>query len=63
MRRAIAFSQFSHHTQIKAKSLIGLGNIERLDNNLEQANLYHQQAVELLEKIAAKCDLVTDYFQ
>jgi len=61
--RAIAFSQSSHYTQIKAKSLIGLGNIARLENNLEQANLYHQQAVALLEKIAAKCDLAEAYFQ
>ena len=61
--RAIAFSQSSHYTQIKAKSLIGLGNIERLQNNFEQANIFHQQAVELLEKIGAKCDLAEAYFQ
>ncbi|MEM9507944.1 MAG: NB-ARC domain-containing protein [Cyanobacteria bacterium P01_E01_bin.35] len=61
--RAIAFSQSSHYRQIKAKSLIGLGNIERLANNFEQADIYHQQAVELLEKIGAKCDLAEAYFQ
>ena len=61
--RAIAFSQSGHYTQIKAKSLIGLGQIERLECNLIQANIYHQQAVELLEKIAAKCDLAGGYFQ
>ena len=62
-QRAIAFSQSGHYTQIKAKSLIGLGNIERFNNNYIQANLHHQQAVELLEKIAAKCDLAEAYFQ
>jgi len=62
-QRAIAFSQSSHYTQIKAKSLIGLGNIERLNNNCIEANIHHQQAVELLEKIAAKCDLAEAYFQ
>lgn len=61
--RAIAFSQSSHYTQIKAKSLIGLGSIERLTNNFELANIFHQQAVELLEKIGAKCDLAEAYFQ
>jgi tetratricopeptide (TPR) repeat protein len=61
--RAIAFSQSSHYTQIKAKSLIGLANIERLNHNFEQADNYHQQAVELLEKIAAKCDLAEAYLQ
>lgn len=62
-QRAIAFSQSSHYTQIKAKSFTGLGNIESLNNNFIQANIYHQQAVELLEKIAAKCDLAEAYFQ
>jgi tetratricopeptide (TPR) repeat protein len=62
-QRAIAFSQSSHYTQIKAKSLIGLGKIESLRDNFIQANIYHQQAVELLEKIAAKCDLAEAYLQ
>ena len=62
-QRAIAFSQSSHYTQIKAKSFSGLGQIERLTNNYIQANIYHQQGVELLEKIAAKCDLAEAYFQ
>ena len=61
--RAITFSQSSHYTQIKAKSLIGIGNIERLANNLAEAHQYHQQAVELLEKIGAKCDLAEAYYQ
>ncbi|MEO0836384.1 MAG: NB-ARC domain-containing protein, partial [Cyanobacteria bacterium J06642_3] len=61
--RAIAFARSSHYTQIEAKSLIGLGNLERLSNNLAQANSYHQQAVELLAKIGAKCDLAEAYFQ
>ena len=62
-QRAIAFSQSSHYTQIKAKSLSGLGQIERFASNYIQADIYHQQAVELLEKIAAKCDLAEAYFQ
>jgi tetratricopeptide (TPR) repeat protein len=62
-QRAIAFSQSSHYTQIKAKSFIGLGKIESFRDNFIQANMYHQQAVELLEKIAAKCDLAEAYFQ
>ena len=62
-QRAIAFSQSSHYTQIKAKSLSGLGQIERFTDNYIQADIYHQQAVELLEKIAAKCDLAEAYYQ
>ncbi|MBE9046188.1 ATP-binding protein [Pleurocapsales cyanobacterium LEGE 10410] len=60
--RAIAFSQSGHYTQIKAKSLIGLGKIER-QHNFDRAYTYHQQATELLDKIAAKCDLAEAYFQ
>ena len=61
--RAIALSQSAHYTQIEAKSLIGLGKIERLNSSIIRANVYHQEAVELLEKIAAKCDLAEAYFQ
>ena len=62
-QRAIIFAKKSHYTQIEAKSLSGLGNIERQLNNFEQANNYHQQAVELLDKIGAKCDLAQAYLQ
>ena len=61
--RAIAFSQSSHYTQVKAKSLMGLGKIQRLHHNFESAYTYHQQAIALLEKIAAKCDLAEAYLQ
>ena len=56
-KRAVTFARESYYLQIEAKSFIGLGNIERQLNNFEQANNYHQQAVELLDKIGAKCDL------
>ena len=62
-QRAIAFSQSGHYTQIEAKSLIGLGNIERQAGLFEIAGSYHQQAVVMLEAIAAKCDLAEAYFQ
>ena len=62
-QRAIAFSQSSHYTQIEAKSLLGLGKLETLAGNLESANCYHQQAVELLTRIAAQCDLAEAYYQ
>ena len=61
--KAIAFSQSSHYTQIEAKSLLGWGKIARQAANFEQANLYHQQAVEQLTKITARCDLAEAYYQ
>ena len=61
--RAIAFSQESHYTQIKAKSFIGIAAIYRQQNQFEQAEQYHQDAINLLEQIGAKCDLAEAYFQ
>ncbi|MEL6496758.1 MAG: NB-ARC domain-containing protein, partial [Cyanobacteria bacterium J06623_7] len=61
--RAITFARSSHYTQIEAKSLSGLGQLERFAGNYRQADLYHHQAIALLEKIAAKCDLAEAYFQ
>lgn len=62
-QRAIAFFQASHYTQIEAKSLIGLGCIERQAANFALANTDHQQAIALLDKIGAKCDLAAAYVQ
>jgi tetratricopeptide (TPR) repeat protein len=62
-QRAIAFSQASHYTQIEAKSLIGLGCIQRQAANFALANTDHQQAIALLNKIGAKCDLAAAYVQ
>ena len=61
--RAIAFSQESHYTQIKAKSFSGIAVISRQQNNFKQANQYHQDAIDLLEQIGAKCDLAEAYWQ
>ena len=62
-QKAIAFSRSSHYTQTEAKSLVGLAKIERYNNNWQQANTYHQQAIKLLEQIGAKCDLAAAYFE
>jgi len=61
--RAIAFAKEGHYTQIEAKSLSGLGNIEGQQHNFKQANDYHQQAIALLDRLGAKCDLAQAYLQ
>ncbi|MGK7949364.1 MAG: NB-ARC domain-containing protein [Xenococcaceae cyanobacterium] len=61
--RAIAFSQESQYTQIQAKSFTGIAIIYRQENNFEQANKFHEYAINLLEQIGAKCDLAEAYFQ
>ena len=61
--RAVAFSQESQYTQIKAKSFTGIAVIYCQQNHFEQAEQYHQDAISLLEQISAKCDLAEAYFQ
>lgn len=62
-RRAIAFSQESYYTQIKAKSLIGLAIIYRNQQQFSLANSLHQEAINLLAQIGAKSDLATANYQ
>jgi tetratricopeptide (TPR) repeat protein len=60
---ALNFAETSHYTQVKAKSLSGLGQIYHKQLEFELALTYHTQAIELLDKIGAKCDLAVAYFQ
>ncbi len=61
--KAIAFSQESYYTQIKAKCLMGLAAVYRNTNKFTLACSLHQEAIEILDKIGAKCDLATAYYQ
>ena len=60
---ALKFAESSHYTQVKAKSLNGLAEIYRRQQEFEMALKNHLEAIELLEKIGAKCDLAEAYFQ
>jgi tetratricopeptide (TPR) repeat protein len=62
-RRAIAFSETSHYTQVKGKTLTGLAEIYRAKEQWNLALSHHSDAIENLEKIGAKCDLAEAYFQ
>lgn len=61
--RALLFAQESHYTQVKAKTLNGLAEIHRQQEQFELALSNHLEAIELLDKIGAKCDLAEAYFQ
>lgn len=61
--RAINFSQESYYTQVKAKALTGIAAIYRIKQEFSSAYSYHLEAIELLQKIGAKCDLAEAYFQ
>ncbi len=60
---AIAFSQESYYTQIKAKCLMGLAIVYRNQNQFNAACSFHESAIKLLDNIGAKCDLATAYYQ
>lgn len=63
LARAIAFSQASQYLQIKARAMTGMAVIHRWSDNLTLADAIHRQAIALLDKIGAKCDLAEAYFQ
>jgi tetratricopeptide (TPR) repeat protein len=62
-RRAIAFSETSHYTQVKGKTLTGLAELYRKQEQWDLALSHHSEAIKILENIGAKCDLAEAYFQ
>ncbi|MBH8573748.1 tetratricopeptide repeat protein [Nostocaceae cyanobacterium CENA369] len=61
--QALTFAEESHYMQVKAKTLNSLAEINRQQDNFELALTHHLAAIELLDKIGAKCDLAEAYFQ
>ncbi|MEY3866705.1 MAG: hypothetical protein RLZZ338_596, partial [Cyanobacteriota bacterium] len=62
-REAIQFAEKSHYTQVRAKALSGLAELYRIQGELTTALTHHLEAIELLDKIGAKCDLAEAYYQ
>ncbi|MUG95958.1 NB-ARC domain-containing protein [Scytonema sp. UIC 10036] len=60
---ALTFAEESHYTQVKAKTLCGIAEIYRQKAKFELAIGKNLEAIELLKKIGAKCDLAIAYFQ
>ncbi|BAZ29664.1 TPR repeat-containing protein [Cylindrospermum sp. NIES-4074] len=60
---ALNFAEESNYMQVKAKTLNGLAEIHRQQADFELALNNHREAIELLDKIGAKCDLAEAYFQ
>ncbi|MEC4815781.1 MAG: NB-ARC domain-containing protein [Scytonema sp. PMC 1069.18] len=61
--KALAFAEESHYMQVKARTLNGLAEIYRQYSEFELALVNHLEAIELLDKIGAKCDLAIAKFQ
>jgi tetratricopeptide (TPR) repeat protein len=63
LQKAFAFAEAGHYHQIQARILTGMAIIQRHGQNFEQAITCHTQAIDLLERIGAKCDLAEALFQ
>lgn len=61
--RAIAFASQSNYTQVKAKTLMTLAEINRQEQKYNKASSYHQESIQTLEQIGAQCDLANAYLQ
>ena len=62
-QKTTLYSEENHFTQIKANALHGIAQLYRQQQVFEPAILHHQQAIKLLGKIGAKCDLAEAHLQ
>jgi tetratricopeptide (TPR) repeat protein len=60
---ALSHARSSQYIQVEGKALCGLSEIERIQQNFKKSLLYNAEAVKMLEKIGAKCDLAEAYYQ
>ena len=60
---ALSFAQESYYTQVQAKTLNALAEINRQQKLFVIAIQHHLEAITLLENIGANCDLAESYFQ
>jgi tetratricopeptide (TPR) repeat protein len=61
--KTLTHAEENHFTQIKAKSLHGVADFYRRQNDFTTSIAHQLQAIELLEQIGAKCDLGEAYLQ
>ncbi|MCP9296256.1 tetratricopeptide repeat protein [Planktothrix agardhii] len=61
--QAISFAEETNFIQVKAKALTGLGELYRIQSEFATALTHHQESIEILEYIGAKCDLAEAYYQ
>ena len=61
--KAIASAEMGHYVQVQAKALTGMAVLQRHRQAYPAALALHTQAIDLCEKIGAKCDLAEAYLQ
>ncbi len=62
-KKAIQVADKVKYPQVKGKALTGIGEIDFMKNDLEASLKNHQDAIQILEEIGAKCDLAEAYYQ
>jgi tetratricopeptide (TPR) repeat protein len=62
-QQTLKFCQTGNYLQTQGRTLTGLAQLERLQGNLEIAKTNHLQAIEILDRLGAKCDLAEAYYQ
>jgi tetratricopeptide (TPR) repeat protein len=62
-QRAISFSEENSFTQVKAKAISCLAELYREQDGFEKALFHHTEAIEILNRLGAKCDLAEAYYQ
>ncbi|WP_421657173.1 tetratricopeptide repeat protein [Leptothermofonsia sp. ETS-13] len=62
-QQTLQVSEENDFTQIRAKAINGIAQLHREQREFQQALDKHAMAIELLDKIIAKCDLADAYYQ
>jgi tetratricopeptide (TPR) repeat protein len=62
-QQTLTFCETGNYLQIQGRTLTGLAQVDRLQGNLQAAQTQHLQAIEILDRLGAKCDLAAAYYQ
>jgi tetratricopeptide (TPR) repeat protein len=62
-QQTLTFCQTGNYLQTQGRTLTGSAQLYRLQGNLELAKTTHLQAIEILDRLGAKCDLAEAYYQ
>lgn len=63
LQAAYSYAEEVKFTQLLAKALNGLAELEREKHDFKAALNHHQEAIEILDKLGAKADLAEVYYQ
>ena len=62
-QQTLTFCETGNYLQIQARTLTSLAQLQRLQGDVAAAKQTHIQAIEILDRIGAKCDLAEAYYQ